>query len=104
MEDFLTVASDARKKYQNYLVATAQLSDRDYNRSLTHDEIIFLHNAWMNDAQSWMHPNSFQNYERLRNEARLRVDGKGNGKRGAAKPAKGQGKRQRNPGREAHDF
>ena len=104
MEDFLTVASDARKKYQNYLVATAQLSDHDYNRSLTHEEISLLHNAWMNDAQSWMHPNSFQNYERLRNEARLRVDGKGNGKRGAAKPAKGQGKSQRNPGREAHEL
>ena len=110
------MATDARLKYHNQLAANVQLPDRDYKRSLTKEEMSLVHNAWMNDAPSWMHRDSLEKYERLMYEAQLRKDGKGKGKdgkskgkdgkgkRGAEKPAKGQGKRQRNPGREAHDL
>ena len=68
MEKFLTVASEARQKYQNKLVAISELPDRDYERSLTSDDMKLLHNAWMNDTQSWMRQSS-QEYERLREDA-----------------------------------
>ena len=99
MENFLTVASEARVKYQNKLAAISELPDRVYDRSLTKVEMRLLHNAWMNDTQSWMRQSSLENYERLREEA---VQGaKGKGQRGAAQPAKGHGKGQRGPGQAA---
>ena len=94
MENFLTVASDARAKYHNILAAISELADRDYERSLESWEMKRVHNAWMNDVQSWMLPRSLEDYELLRGAAQP-AKGKGKRQRGAEQPAKGQGKHQR---------
>ena len=100
MENFLTVASEARLKYHNKLAHTSELPDRDYERSLTDPEMRLLHNAWMNDTQSWMRPESLEEYERQRGAAQP-AKGQGKRQRGAAQPAKGQAKGKKGAGQAA---
>ena len=63
------MASLTRVRYHFRLFRAGNFPDTDYKRALTGGETAALHNAWMDDAESWMPKESFDDYQRLIEQA-----------------------------------
>ena len=68
LERLLRTATEVRQKYQT----VPEFLDLDFTCSLTQDETSSLHNAWMNDVESWMTHECLAEYQRLIAQARPR--------------------------------
>ena len=81
-ECLLRTAIAIREKYQARLHNLDTFPDLDFERSLTEVETKSLHNAWMNDVESRMSEECFEQYERLIEKANQLDSNKGAGKLG----------------------
>ena len=74
-----------REKYQTRLHNEKILPDLDFKRPLTEEGMKPLHNAWMNDVESWMSPECLEAHQHLIEQAnelernRGKCKGKGSG-------------------------
>ena len=60
LERLLVKATQIREKYQTRLCNVGDISDVNFARSLTTEEMTKVHNAWMNDVTDWMSPECLQ--------------------------------------------
>ena len=79
LECLLRTAIEIREKSQARLHNLNTFPDLDFSRSLTEEETKSLHNAWMNDVESWMSEECFGQYERLIEKANELDSNKGKG-------------------------
>ena len=83
LERLLSKTNDARRQYQTRLADEGNISDKDFNRSLSEPETTLVHNAWMNDVSAWMNEKCLDQYTELLSQEST----KGKGQGSAGKPA-----------------
>ena len=83
LETLLAKTIEIRHTYQTRLADNDLFKDKNFDRSLTPDETMALHNAWMNDVAAWMNEECLTWYTALQT---LAEQSERKGKGGAAKP------------------
>ena len=97
LERLLSKTNDVRRTYQARLADEGNISDKDFNRSLSEPETTLVHNSWMNDVSTWMNQECLDQYNELLSQANVASKSAGKpassaGKGSAGKPASSAGK------------